>query len=184
MSEERRRVLMAAVSRGGSGLTVVASGEFQGASDAGRQTISLGNKMAVTDFYMLIKAKEDSEFERNGYSFIVLTALCMNCFGRYTLTNNGTCVFTPCLPVFDDNSGTLTEKSAGKLMKDAQVINSGNIRDVTFNTFTLSRDNTNRCFNLYFGHSNVLYNLPSDITYEYEIVYFGSNPSEDIVSIM
>lgn len=175
---------MATANSGGGGTVVVASGEFQGASSVGRQTISIGNTMAATDFFMTIKAKEGSEFERSGkYSFVFLSAIGLSALGRYTLASNGTCAFSQNVHVYDNNSGTLTEKPAGRIVKDGQVINNGTVRDVDFNTFTLSRDNTNKCFNLYFGQSNSVYDLPTNITYEYEIVYFGSNPSEDIVSI-
>jgi hypothetical protein len=170
---------------GGSSVTVVASGEFAGASSGGRQGISIGKKMASTDWYLLIKAKDASEFERNEnrYDFVWLSVCALSKLGRYNLAGSGNLSFAPTLGIYDNNSGTLTTKSAGLILKNAQCIWGGNLREIVFNTFELSRNTSDGTFHIYFGHSNSLYSLPSNITYEYEIVYFGSNPSTDIVEI-
>lgn len=178
--------LVDSIPSGGSsgGKTVVASGEFLGASSAGRQEISIGNKMAATDFYLLIKAKEDSEFERNGYSFVWLALCVLSDLGRYNLSNNGDCAFTAAHRVYDKNNDVLTALTAGAYIKDMQTVNEGGLRGTSdFNTFSLARNASAGAFHIYFGHSNSLYNLPSNVTYEYEVVYFGSNPSTDIVEI-
>lgn len=168
---------------GGGSSVVVASGEFVGDSSAGRQEISIGKKMASTDWYLLIKAKDASEFERNEYSFIWLSVCALSKLGRYNLAGSGNLSFTPAISIYDDNSGILTAKSAGLIIKNSEVINNETVREIVFNTFTLSRNASDGTFHIYFGHSNALFNLPSNITYEYEVIYFGSNPSTDIVEI-
>lgn len=184
MSDIRRSLMSLASSGSSGGKTLVASGEFVGASSGGRQEISIGNKMAATDFYLLIKAKDGSEFERNGYSFVWLALCVLSDLGRYNLSNNGTCAFAAAHRVYDKNNDVLTALTAGAYIKDMQTVNEGGLRGSSdFNTFSLARSASDGTFHIYFGHSNSLYNLPSNVTYEYEVVYFGDDPANDIVII-
>lgn len=182
MSEIRRGLMNLGSGSGSGGAIVVASGEFLGNSYGGRQSVNIGNKMARTDFYVLIKAKDDSEFERNGYSMTYMAALVPKKIGYYDLSATGVRNFQSDFSVYDNNSGALTEKTGGFLIRNGARIYNGNTATVDWNTFTVTRE-TNGTFSLYFGHSNGSYNLPSNVTYEYEVVYFGNNPSEDIVTI-
>lgn len=181
MSDNRRGLMRSG--SGSGGVIVVASGEFLGNTSSGRMSIDIGNKMAQTDFYVLIKAKDDSKFERNGYSMTYMAALVPREIGHYDLSGTGDRSFQSNFTVYDDNSGTLTAKNAGGLIKNGGRISNGNIAQVDWNTFAIGRTAQNPHFYIYFGHSNAQYNLPSNVTYEYEVVYFGHNPSEDIVTI-
>lgn len=165
-----------------SSMVVVASGEFIGDSETGRQTISIGTAMPQTDFYVLIKAKDNSEYIRDGYSLTFLTVIVLSAIGHYDLSSNGDGrPFVSNFPVYDNNNGSLTEKSAGFIVKGGGRIDNGNTAEMAWNTFNINRRSD--AFELHFGHSNTLYNLPSNITYEYEVVYFGNNPQTDIIEL-
>ena len=166
-----------------SGTVVVASGEFIGNSAGGRQTISIGTAMPQTDFYVLIKAKDNSEYIRDDYyslTFIAMTVL--SAIGHYDLSSDGEDrSFVPNFSVYDNNNGSLTEKSTGFIVKGGGRIHNGNADEMVWNTFRINRRSDT--FELYFGQGNAVYNLPSNITYEYEVVYFGNNPQTDIIEL-
>ena len=56
-------------------------------------------------------------------------------------------------------------------------------------TITVSADKTEAepgdtvTFEVVFGNSNASYKWPSTVTYDYKLVYFGDNPSADIIDL-
>lgn len=166
---------------GGSGAVLVASGTFVGDSVNGRQTISVGNKMPITDFFVQIKAQNDSVFTRAGYRIAAVTAIFTKEFGYFSYANTGDAVYTHSFHIYDKNDDTETLKNAGLNQRDGVMISNGNVTEYNFNTFVINRTATT--FRIYFGHSNSAYGLPSDITYEYRIVYFGNDVTNDIYEI-
>lgn len=167
----------------GGGLVTVASGTFTGNTTSGRQSIIIGNKMASTDFYVLIKAQNDSVITRNGYSYIFIFAMCLSELGHYDLSGSGARSFISDFAIVDNNAGTTSNKSAGRLITFGEYIGNGSIMTHVPTTFEIGKTSDGTGFYFYFGHSNASYNLPSDVTYTYEVVYFGSNPDTDIVTI-
>ena len=164
---------------GGGGAVTVASGEFVGGG-AGRQTISIGKKMARTDFYLLIKAKTNATFiKTNKNMFTYLTAFCHSKIGHFDLSSMGKKSFESDYSV-NYNDGTEKTISVGNLAKYTVHLYTST-SELIYNTFNIIRDASG--FQIYIGQSNNVYSFPSDITYEYEIVYFGSNPSTDIVDL-
>lgn len=172
-----------AVPSSGGGLVTVASGTFAGNTSSGRQSIRIGNKMANTDFYVLIKAPNNSVITRNGYSYIFIFAMCLSKFGHYDLSGTGARSFISDFTIVDNNAGTTSNKSAGRLITFGEYIGNGSIMTHVPTTFEIGKTSDGTEFYFYFGHSNASYNLPSDVTYTYEVVYFGSNPNTDIVTI-
>lgn len=169
---------------GGSGATLVASGSFIGADYSGRMwEVPIGTKMAQTDFCLLVKAQDNSEFTQNSnYSFTSLLVTALSDLGYYDLSTVGNYrPFVSTFPVQNDNAGTITTKNSGLIKKDGTCIRDGNVSAVSFNTFDLYRTATGFTFNI--GHSNSVYKFPSTVTYEWKVIYFGSNPSTDIITI-
>lgn len=172
-----------AIPTGGSGGAVlVASGTFVGNSgNTGRQNISVGSKMPITDFFVQIKAQNNSIFNRANYRIVASTAIFTKEFGYFSYTNTGNAVYTHAFHIYDKNGDTETLKNAGLYQRDGIMYSGGNVTEYNFNTFTISRNATS--FYIYFGHSNTAYELPTDVTYEYKIVYFGDDATNDIYEI-
>ena len=168
---------------GGGGASVVSSGTFSGNSTNGRMTINVGSKMPQTDFYIQIKAKNGEDFARNSdYSYVLIVSFTTSDLGYFDLSQDGnTRPFVSSFSVDDDNSGTITAKTVGQA-KTGAYIRSGSISMIIPTRVNIHR-NSNGYFQLYFGHDNSSYKWPSTVTYEYKIVYFGSNAATDIIDL-
>ena len=180
------------VSGGGGGLTTIASGTFTGSNnsqDAGRQCFSIGNKMAKTDFYVNIWAKEGEDYPRDdNYKWTTLTVICFKTFGSYDLASDGKKSFVSAsYSVDDDNSGVITAKNPGRLVFFGTYLRGANISTSSPNTFQIWRNQTGwgtsfPGFAVYIGHSNQVYPF-IPVTFNYEVVYFGSDPTNDIINL-
>lgn len=174
------------------GNIVIASGEFIGSNNTqagGRQAFSIGNKMAKTDFYVRVWAKDGEEFAQDGsLKWIALLGLCFKKYGYFDLLSDGAKSFvTSSYSVDSNNSGTITKKSAGRLIKMGSYLRDTGISDIIFNTFDIWRNRTDfgtafPGFAIYLGHSNPSYPFRS-VAFEYEVVYFGNDPTNDIVDL-
>lgn len=174
-----------APSGGGSGgLTTVASGTFTGA-DQYWVDIDIGNKMAQTDFMLKIKAKSGEEFAKDTYyKYTTLAAIVLSDYGYYDLSTDGSQkAITSVLSYDEVDGGVGTARAVGSYAGSAAAIRNGGVTfNLGFNTLKISRASTG--FTLYhIGNSNASYRWPSTVDYEYEIIYFGSNPSTDIITI-
>lgn len=171
---------------GGSGATKVAYGSFTGNSTNGRMTILVGKKMPQTDFFMVIKAQNNTEFARNSdYTFVDLCTFLPSVFGSYDLSADSDAArpFTSAYTVKDNNSGTITDKTAGRAQKIGLYIRSGSLQNFAFDTFSIYRTAADAEFSIWLGQGNSAYKWPSTVTYDWEIWYFGSNSGTDIVTI-
>lgn len=171
---------------GGGGLTTIASGTFVGSNNTGaggRQLISIGTKMARTDFYMLVTTPNGTEIEYSSMRKIIwMYGLCFSFFGGYDLSSNGNKSFIGSnYHINSNNSGTITERSCDDLVMSGKQLFNGAVAAFSPNTFQIRKQSDH--FELYFGIGNTAYIFPSEITYNYEIVYFGTNPSTDIIEI-
>lgn len=182
-----------AIPSGGGGSTVVASGTFTGQGEAtnnGCTQFCVGKKMAKTDFIVRVKVKSTSaEFDRStDCAFVWLFGFVDSSLGYYTMTGPdgaGNLTFNSSFSVDDNNSGTVTTKSAGNYIVNAAYIRNGTVSYMLPNNFRLKRLTTNGedNFHIYCGNSNALYKWISTKTFDWEVIYFGSNPSTDIVTI-
>lgn len=173
------------VSGGGGGVTTIASGSFIGGSASGRWTFDIGKKMAQTDFYVLVRAKQGEEFAYNSnYTWVYLTEIVYKSLGYYDLSTNGHKSFTPTsYYINSNNSGTITAKTPSNRTRTGVFIRNGGFGESLYNTFQIYRGESGHtpfCINL--GHSNVAYPFAT-VEYEYEVVYFGSDPTNDIVDL-
>ncbi len=170
--------------RGGSGATVISSGSFVGAGTNGRQyNIQLGTKMPQTDFYILVKAEDSSVYERNTSSYFTwLAAAVFSDLGYYDLSADGNArPFVSTFIVKDNNADVITDKAAGEVAADSRYIRSGGVSPHRFNTFTLNRTATGFTMNI--GQSNTAYVFSPSVTFDFKVIYFGSNPDSDMVEI-
>lgn len=174
---------------GGSGFTTIASGTFIGSNnsqDAGRQLIPIGNKMAQTDFFVLVNAKNGEEYPYNDkYKWVWLYAECRKMFGYWDLSSDGWRSFIASTGYHIDlnNSGTITTVNPGRMIKLGVNLRNSGLNEINYNTFSLCRNiNQIAGFQIHLGHSNTLYPF-IPITFEYEVVYFGNDPTNDIIDL-
>lgn len=174
---------------GGSGFTTISSGTFIGSNNsqaAGRQYIPIGNKMAQTDFFVLVKAKNGEEFTYDSnYKWVWLYAECRKEFGHFDLSSDGYKDFISSTAYYIDSndSGTITTVNPGRLIKFGVNHRNSGVNELNYNTFSLCRNiNQIAGFQIYLGHSNAIYPF-IPITYEYEVVYFGNDPTNDIIDL-
>lgn len=169
---------------GGGGSETIASGSFLGNTTNGCMTVNVGKKMPKTNFYFEAKAKNNSEFAHDSnYTFVFMCALALDYMGAYDLSAVGN--YRPFISAFsvkDNDSGTITSKDAGHVQISGEHLRNGGVSDFRPNTFAIHRkaDDT---FEVVFGNSNALYKWPSTVTYDYKLVYFGDNPSADIIDL-
>jgi hypothetical protein len=177
---------------GGGGLTTIASGTFTGSNntqDGGRQIIQIGNKMAKTDFIVKVQAKQGEEFTYNGnYQWVWLVAVAYKSIGYFDITSDGKkSLSNSSFYVVSNNSGTKTNVSPKQYVHTGGYIRNGSFSDVGFNTFQIWRNQSHggsalTKFAIYLGHSNQLYPFPA-VEYNYEVLYFGTDPTNDIVDL-
>lgn len=170
---------------GGGGATTIASGKFTGGSASGRWTFDIGNKMAQTDFYVLVRAKQGEEFAYNSnYTWVYLTEIVHKSLGYYDLSSNGHKSFTPSsYYINSNNSGTITAKTPSNRTRTGVFIRNGSFGELLYNTFQIFRGESGHTpFAIYLGHSNQAYPFAA-VEYEYEVVYFGNDPTNDIIDL-
>lgn len=167
----------------------VASGTFIGQNNtdstvgAGRQKFVVGKKMPQTDFYLRINAKDGEEYPYDtSYKIVNANFGAFHEWGYYDLSTNGTKTITPTAYSVDiNNSGTISSISAGMYFGWLYTVRNGAIGGGNAaNKFEITKDSTG--FAVLVGISNSVYKF-SAIEYEWKLVYFGSNPSTDIVEV-
>ena len=166
----------------------MASGTFIGNNNtvsgyAGRQFIAVGNKMPQTDFYLRFAAKDGEVFPYDtSYKYCSGIFGLFNEDGYFDLSSTGIKDVTKSsLSVDVDNSGTITSVQIGSYFGWIETIRNAGIGNM--NAPTQSKvERENDGFSIIFGISNSVYKFPP-VEYEWELVYFGSNPSTDIVEI-
>ena len=173
---------------GGGGLTTIASGTFTGNNNgdntagAGRQLINIGKKMAQTDFWIFVYVANGEEFEySSSRQFVWLSAMARHELGGFDLSTTGHKSFVSSYSVDSNNGGTITTRAAGDMIRNGKQIYNGSIDNInTFNQFAIWRESDH--FEVLMGFSNTAYKFPAK-TYNYEVVYFGSNAATDIIEI-
>ena len=140
--------------------------------------------MPQTDFYVRFIARSVSEFPYDAsYKYAYGIALVFSEFGHIDLSTVADNRKTISDKTFDiNNSGTVTATQAGNpILYCVTVRNATAQNAIVPNQFAIDRRSDGFYVRLYM--SNPSYKYESGITYDWEVVYFGSNPSTDIVSI-
>lgn len=171
---------------GGGGLTLIASGESTLTTSNGRTTLTIGKKMAQTDFIFRISVDDGTEYpNNNAYVYAYLSAVCYSEYGYFDLSTSGDKQFISSFSIVDNNSGTKTTNAAGRLLYLMGYIRVGNIGTGVPSYFHILRttEDNEEVFKLSIGNSNNNYKFLENTNYKYEIYYFGNNPSTDIVEL-
>ena len=168
---------------GGGGLTTVASGTFTG---TGVQDIAVnvGTKMPQTDFWVKFVAKSNTEFAYDiNYKPAYMFAMVTSDNGHFDLSSVADSKQVISDLTFDiDNSGSITHAAAGTYIGHMTTVrNTGAANYGRPNNFRINRKSDH--FEVRIYQSNASYAYPSGIVYDWEVVYFGTSPSTDIVEI-
>lgn len=172
---------------GGGGLTVVASGTYTGTggypSSAGTGFF-VGKKMPKTNFWFKFCASSDSEFAYNtDYKYSYGLFAVFSEFGHFDLSTVGDSKDVISDITFDiNNSGTVTATNAGRYVGFVNCVRNGSANNLLApNHFRIDRRSGGFYLRPY--QSNSLYKYVNGMTYNWEIVYFGSSPFTDIVEV-
>ena len=176
-----------AVPQPSGSMTTVASGTYTGTggypSSAGTGFF-VGTRMPKTDFWFKFCASSDSEFAYNtDYKHAYGLFVVFSEFGHYDLSTVGDSKQIISDITFDiNNSGTVTATNAGIHIG---VLNC--VRNASATTTNIANnlriDRRSNGFYVRPYNSNPVFKYVSGMTYNWELVYFGSNPSTDIVGV-
>ena len=174
---------------GGGGATKVAYGTVTGGGSGTEHfSIPVGKKMAQTDFIFALWADNGTEFSySSAYQIIELTMVAKKTFCHYDLSSNGTKNAIGDISVDSNNGGTITSKNVKGVTATRYDIRNGSVSCTLFGNNTSSanlfivRDSTGFSIGFY-GNTTGLY-LASGITYNWEVIYIGSDASNDIVEV-
>ena len=174
---------------GGGGFTTIASGTFIGNNNSqasGREYIPIGKKMAQTDFFVLVNAKNGEEYSYDGnYKWVWLYAECRKEFGYWDLPSDGakSYITSTGYHIDSNNSGTITTVNPGRMIKFGTNYRNSGLNEINYNTFQIGRNAWQiNGFSIFIGHGNTAYPF-IPITYEFQVVYFGNDPTNDIIDL-
>lgn len=175
--------LIAAIQTGGgSGATEVASGTFTPSSTALSLDVAIGKKMAQADFILVVYADNETEVPYDTtYKGLIGTIICDKALGYYDLQTDGNKSPVGKLVYKLNQSGTITDKTV-----DGIYGGSYQLRNATSGTFypgathnKITRSSSGFTFTLRWTSQNFM----SGYTYNYKILYYGSDPTNDIVEV-
>lgn len=171
----------------GGGSTLVASGTYAGTGSypsTPGSGFAVGNKMPKTDFYVRVIARGNSEFPYDAnYKLAYGVAIVFSEFGHFDLSTVADSKAMISDITFDiNNSGSVTAANAGNPILYFNSVRNASAQNANMpNNFKIDRRSDG--FNVRLFTSNSAYKYESGITYDWEVVYFGSNPSTDIIQI-
>lgn len=178
---------------GGSGATVIASGTFAG-NNAYNITVPLGKKMAQTDFVFAMYLPNETEiaYVNNGSAVLIANAfVCIpKQISKIDLSQDGTAIqFTHGCIYNVNNEGVITQVSRGGTVAACLQINAtngswgvfGNRTDPDSVMVTMSRGSSG--FAIKLNRNAWQFTFKSGYTYDWEVIYFGNDPTNDIVEI-
>ena len=176
---------------GGSGFTTIASGTFTGGGSYAF-TVNIGKKLPKKNFAWYFWADGEDDYAYETHYKPVLGASVV--FGEFCGV-----VFDSAQSGYDrykyqvtksyviDNSGTKTTVSNvwGKIASQSTIRNGGYGNSINMQA-TLSSDHIRKYsdhWSIYASQGNANYQYPTTITYNWKLIYFGSDPTNDIMEI-
>lgn len=167
---------------GGGGVTTLASGTVTG-SGTSTLSIPVGKKMAQTDFIFNCWVTSGTEITPGGSvdrMVVIVQNLAKKGFAKFDLSTDGTKNATGQATYPTDNgSGTKIDRTPNPFVTWGSFVRQGSVASETFG-MQIVRASTG--FSLNIG-KNSQYPFQSGITYNWEILYIGSDPSTDIVEV-
>lgn len=175
--------IQAIPSGGGGGATLVASGTYTGAG-AVNVDIPIGKKCPETDFLFLVCAEDGATYQySNDYQVWDVSQFVMSP-DRYDLSSDGTKQLAAITKAYSDKDGVITALKLPFTTRMMSCIRVGSMywslgSNVGYNRikrgasgFSISLQNW----------SNAWY-FVSGMTYNWKVIYFGSDPDNDIVEV-
>jgi len=178
---------------GGGGATVIASGTWAG-NNSYNITVPLGKKMAQTDFVFVMYLPNETEIAYVNDGNAVLIANAFVCIpkqiSKIDLSQDGTAIQFAHGCIYNvNNEGVITEVSKGGTVAAGLHIKGtdgswgvfGNKIDPESAMVTMSRGSSG--FAIKLNRNAWQCQFKSGYTYNWEVVYFGTDPTNDIVEI-
>ena len=172
---------------GGGGPTTVASGTYTGTggypSTAGTGFF-VGTKMPQTDFWVKFAAQSDSEYTYDtDYKHAYGLAVIFSDIGHFDLSSVADSIQITSDKSYNvNNSGTVTAVAAGVPIVFMDNVRNSNGKNTNApNNCRIDRRSDGFYFRFY--NSNSAYKYVSGMKYDWEVVYFGSSPSTDIIEV-
>ena len=170
-----------------SGAVTVASGTFTG-DDNPQIAIPVGKKMPKTDFVFSVWCDDGTEIEyANNTKLLEVMLIANKHFAIYDLSSDGSKDASGQITVESNNSGTITNRTPKGVAATNWTIRNGSLGygalgnwGSSANCFII-RDSNGFTVRLYGNNTSTF--LASGITYKWELVYFGSDPTNDIVEV-
>lgn len=166
-----------------AGAKVVASGTLTGSNSYDFE-LNVGEEMASQDFFVDIYAADESEFPYNSnYSMATWCYLHSNEFGPFEYSSHvGTYDnYNFAGESYDvNNAGTITQVTA-KHCAAFGTIRNGAITQNGYNTPSIRKYSDH--FSLYWSRGNAQYVFPNTITYNFRVIYYGTNWEADKLTL-
>lgn len=167
---------------GGTGASEIASGTFTPSSTSTTQNLAIGKKMAQTDFLIVIYADNGTEVAYDTtYKGLVSLIVCDKALGHFDLQTDGNKSPIGNLTYKLNQSGTITDKENFGIYGGSYSLRNNSASsfaaDISHNKIT--RASSGFTLTLRWTSQNFM----SGITYNYKVLYYGSNPTTDIVEV-
>lgn len=170
---------------GGGGAQTIASGTFTG-DGAFPSAIPIGKRMPKTDFIFNIWVDGGTEItppSSANRTYVWAQIVVQKRFGEYELSTNGQKLPTTKLayPTVNTSTGVTTERKPGPIQASA----GGFVRWTTQSVEAMSATKIARSaegFSVNLNKGND-YTTASGVTYNWELLYIGSDPANDIVEV-
>lgn len=171
-------------SGGGGGPTLIASGTYTGTGSYPAnpgEGFFVGTKMPQTDFWVKFVARANSEFPYNTDSkYSYGAAIAFSDLGYFDLSTEADS--KEMIPTIPYAIAMYTTSPAGGPVRFANYITSATFQNgLVPNKFLIDRRSNGFYVRIFLANSSFKYS--SGIIFDWEVVYFGSNPSTDIVEI-
>lgn len=169
-----------------SGGVKIADGTFTGNGSNAYEGLNVGSKMPLCDFVLNVWAPDGTEFAYNDtYKVAVFSGLMSKHFVKYVPVIDS--YVAPTFQIQHDinNDGTITSialssKGSG-LESDVRNGSTGGIFAWVADAVKLKQ--TASAFYLRFQGFNNQHKFVSGMTYNWEIIYYGADPTHDIVEV-
>lgn len=173
------------VASGGGGAQLIASGTWTGDGDY-KFKIPVGKKMPQTDFLFTLWVDIGTEFPYDNYNkFIVVNITVLHRFASFDLSTDGEKHVDKLFYVNENNDGTIAQKNQNMVWASEQ-----NLRVGVFSTnsamgnpiyITVTKDQTG--FSISANKSGSNYKFVSGMSYNWELLYIGNDPTNEIVEV-
>lgn len=172
---------------GGGGATKVADGTITGAGEF-TIVIPVGKKMPKADFIFTLWAENGTEYAYGAtYQIVVAHFSFLKKFGTFDLSTDGNNRAPEGISVVSNNGGTLTTKTFRANIASIIDIRNGSLAESTLgnvngsNNCIIIRSSTGFSVQLNTNNSSII--LKSGQVYNWELLYIGSDPTNDIVEV-